>query len=180
MHRTWTLSITSASHMRHLGRSIGLELRKERLRLLALVSGDMGVGKSEFARGVIRAAALADDLRGRAITSPTFVLRHSYRMPRARVLHHIDLYRIQDARELEMLGLGNTMNASPDSFVVEWPQLYTKQSHAATLPSSLCVLHVSIETDRENDAKRIVCIKCHDDISADFAKKAIDLYERKT
>jgi len=165
--------------MRRLGRCVGHELRKGRNRCVALVSGDMGVGKSEFARGAIRAAALSSELTGRAITSPTFVLANSYRMPRARVLRHVDLYRISDVRELDMLGLGSALVSSTDSFIVEWPQLVQLPSSISSA-GPVAVLNVSIKTSEESSSTRVVCIKCHDETSADFAKVAVAAFDSKT
>jgi tRNA threonylcarbamoyl adenosine modification protein YjeE len=77
--------------------------------------GDLGAGKTTFARALIR--ALAGDVR-LEVPSPTFTLVQTYQTPRLSVAH-VDLYRIGDAREIEDAGL---LDASTDVVVIEWPE----------------------------------------------------------
>lgn len=81
-----------------------------------VLAGDLGAGKTTFARAAIRAlAAGALD----EIPSPTFTLVQTYVTPRLKVLH-ADLYRLGDAAELIELGL----DPPPADAVlfVEWPE----------------------------------------------------------
>jgi tRNA threonylcarbamoyladenosine biosynthesis protein TsaE len=82
--------------------------------LLVGLSGDLGAGKTTLARALVDAL-----LPGTRVKSPTYTLVESYALP-AGVLHHLDLYRIDDAEELEALGLDDLL--SSDAIVlVEWP-----------------------------------------------------------
>jgi tRNA threonylcarbamoyladenosine biosynthesis protein TsaE len=79
------------------------------------LSGDLGSGKSTFARGALRALGA----RG-AIKSPSYTLVESYELPGITVLH-LDLYRLRDPDELENLGLAD--HHRPDHlWLIEWPE----------------------------------------------------------
>jgi tRNA threonylcarbamoyladenosine biosynthesis protein TsaE len=82
-----------------------------------LLQGDLGVGKTVFAKGV--GAGL--DIDPAEVNSPTFTIvnRHEGRMR----LYHLDLYRIAGgANEVYDLGLDETL-AEPEAVVViEWPE----------------------------------------------------------
>jgi tRNA threonylcarbamoyl adenosine modification protein YjeE len=81
---------------------------------LVLLEGDLGTGKTEFARAVIQALA------GKAITvpSPTFTILQSYELPGIEV-GHADLYRIAAPGELIELGLEECLTRG--ALLVEWP-----------------------------------------------------------
>src|SRR5262249_44267099 len=82
---------------------------------LITLSGDLGAGKTTFARALIR--HLADD-EAIEVPSPTFTLVQNYELPRFTLLH-ADLYRMRSAAELAELGFDDV----PDGAVVlmEWP-----------------------------------------------------------
>jgi tRNA threonylcarbamoyladenosine biosynthesis protein TsaE len=83
--------------------------------LLVGLSGDLGAGKTTLVRALINAL-----LPGTRVKSPTYTLVESYALPAA-VLHHLDLYRIEDPEELAALGLDELLSA--DALVlVEWPE----------------------------------------------------------
>src|SRR5580765_3807756 len=65
------------------------------------LSGDLGAGKTAAARAMIRYLAGDDALE---VPSPTFTLAQGYDLPPYQVIH-ADLYRINDASELEEIGL---------------------------------------------------------------------------
>jgi len=79
-------------------------------------SGDLGAGKTAAARALIRYLASDDSVE---VPSPTFTLAQSYDLP-AFPLVHADLYRINDATELEEIGL----SPLPEGAValIEWPE----------------------------------------------------------
>jgi N-acetylmuramate 1-kinase len=80
------------------------------------LSGDLGAGKTAAARALIRYLAGDDSVE---VPSPTFTLAQSYDLP-AFPLVHADLYRINDAAELEEIGL----SPLPEGAValIEWPE----------------------------------------------------------
>lgn len=81
-----------------------------------LLKGDLGAGKSTFARAFIRALAPGQDFD---IPSPTFTLVQTYDETRVPVAH-ADLYRIGSDDELDELGLDDL--ARTHILVVEWPE----------------------------------------------------------
>ena len=82
---------------------------------LLTLSGDLGAGKTTFARAMIRYLADNPDI---AVPSPTFTLIQTYDLPRFPVVH-ADLYRLEGPGELAELGFDDL----PKDAVVllEWP-----------------------------------------------------------
>jgi tRNA threonylcarbamoyl adenosine modification protein YjeE len=82
---------------------------------LVTLAGDLGAGKTTFARALIRYLAGDDTIE---VPSPTFTLMQSYELPRF-ALVHADLYRLAGAAELAELGFDDL----PEGAVVlmEWP-----------------------------------------------------------
>jgi len=79
------------------------------------LSGDLGAGKTAAARAMIRYLANDPALE---VPSPTFTLAQSYDLPFPIV--HADLYRINDANELEEIGLSPLPEAT--LALIEWPE----------------------------------------------------------
>ncbi|MFC3050369.1 tRNA (adenosine(37)-N6)-threonylcarbamoyltransferase complex ATPase subunit type 1 TsaE [Kordiimonas pumila] len=82
---------------------------------LFALNGDLGAGKSTFARAFIR--ALLDNPEAE-VPSPTFTLVQLYDVPLCSVFH-TDLYRIKDPDEVYDLGLDDERGDS--ILLVEWP-----------------------------------------------------------
>src|SRR5690349_20578049 len=80
------------------------------------LSGDLGAGKTAAARAMIRYLAGDDALE---VPSPTFTLAQTYDLPLFPLIH-ADLYRINDASEVEEIGLAPL----PEGTValIEWPE----------------------------------------------------------
>jgi tRNA threonylcarbamoyl adenosine modification protein YjeE len=85
--------------------------------LVINLQGDLGAGKSTFARAFIKALAKANDEFD--IPSPSFSLIQQYDNTRLPVAH-VDLYRLEKESEIEELGLVEILNTH--FVLVEWPE----------------------------------------------------------
>jgi len=82
---------------------------------VVFLSGELGAGKSTFARGVLRALGAHG-----AIKSPSYTLVETYELPDANAVH-LDLYRLIDPTELEHLGLAD-YHRPGFLWLIEWPE----------------------------------------------------------
>ncbi|MEY4763014.1 MAG: hypothetical protein RLZZ200_2870 [Pseudomonadota bacterium] len=82
---------------------------------VVLLEGDLGAGKTTFARGLLRELGIT-----RPVRSPSYGLLELYDAGRWQVLH-LDLYRLHDPEELENLGLRDH-HAGRTLWLVEWPE----------------------------------------------------------
>jgi tRNA threonylcarbamoyladenosine biosynthesis protein TsaE len=104
-----------------------------------LLEGELGAGKTAFARALLR--ALAGDA-ALEVPSPSYTLLQSYETPRL-TLHHYDLWRLDGPDALAELGWDD---ARRDVVLVEWPdRLRALRPDGALLVS----LRVTGETARE-------------------------------
>lgn len=79
--------------------------------------GDLGAGKTTFVKEVAKTMGIENN-----ITSPTFTLLNVYRIKDLDFCH-FDLYRLEDATELEALGFEEYFYSSNAVCFVEWPQI---------------------------------------------------------
>lgn len=80
------------------------------------LDGNLGTGKTSFARAFVRAFHGRDD---EEVPSPTFTLVQTYAGPRGEIWH-VDAYRLKDPDEILELGLDE---AFPDGILlIEWPE----------------------------------------------------------
>ena len=94
------------------GRQFLSVLPEELAGWTVLLSGELGAGKSTFARAVIMAAG-----HNGPVPSPTYTLVEPYLLPRG-VIYHIDLYRVSSEEELRYLGWSELDDGLR---LVEWP-----------------------------------------------------------
>lgn len=92
-----------------LGEALGMSVRPGDLILLC---GELGSGKTCLVQGIARGLDVQDSVR-----SPTFVLVTQH--PGRLMLYHVDLYRLDNLREVEDLGLEEYLEGD-GVCVVEW------------------------------------------------------------
>ncbi|NBN64983.1 tRNA (adenosine(37)-N6)-threonylcarbamoyltransferase complex ATPase subunit type 1 TsaE [Pannonibacter tanglangensis] len=110
---------------------------------LITLSGDLGAGKSTFARALLRAFAADPALE---VPSPTFTLVQTYDLPRLTV-SHLDLYRLDEPEEVLELGLDDLV--ATGAALVEWPE-----KAAGLLPRG--ALSLRFEPGQTDDGRRVI------------------------
>ena len=108
---TRTVFSLSEEETLDVGRTIARSLRGGELILL---EGDLGLGKTVFAKGIAAGLGIAPN----DVTSPSFALVQEYTGGRVPIFH-IDLYRLEDPEELSTIGIEEIV-AGGGVVMVEW------------------------------------------------------------
>src|SRR4051794_1407168 len=110
---TFSVALSSETATAHLMADLAMLIGPSDVITL---SGDLGAGKTAAARALVRDLAGDDAIE---VPSPPFTLAQAYDLPPFALLH-ADLYRINDAAELEEIGLWPL----PEGTValIEWPE----------------------------------------------------------
>jgi tRNA threonylcarbamoyladenosine biosynthesis protein TsaE len=121
------------------------------------LSGDLGSGKTTWARAMLRGLGVS----GR-VPSPTYTLLEQYASDGVLVAH-LDLYRLHGDDELENLGLRDWLDEPRNWTLVEWPERAEQLARRCDLRLQFAVtgptsrrLVVRAATPRGNQALRAV------------------------
>lgn len=107
------------------------------------LEGDLGAGKTTFARGFIQSFGFD------RVKSPTYTLVESYQNSQINI-HHFDCYRLNDPEELDYIGIRDYLGERLIQ-LIEWPKL----GQGAIAPADL-VIQISGE-----DQSRTVNLEHH-------------------
>jgi len=124
------------------------------------LSGELGAGKSVFARAFVRALSGG---RRREVPSPTFTLAQAYDCD-AGTVHHFDLYRLSKPEEAWELGIEDAF--ADGISLVEWPERL-----GAELPETRLEVAFSFAADANARTARITA---RDDWRARLREAGID------
>jgi tRNA threonylcarbamoyladenosine biosynthesis protein TsaE len=95
--------------------------------LVVALQGALGAGKTVFTKGVARGLEVPFP---QYVSSPTFTIHRVYQG--RLTLHHLDLYRLSEAGQLEDLGLEEALSGA-GMCVIEWPDLFFSELPADRL-----------------------------------------------
>ncbi|MCR5453216.1 MAG: tRNA (adenosine(37)-N6)-threonylcarbamoyltransferase complex ATPase subunit type 1 TsaE [Lachnospiraceae bacterium] len=131
----------SAAETEALGISIAKEAKPGDIFTL---TGDLGVGKTVFAKGLAKGLGVKED-----ITSPTFTIVCEYEsglMP----FYHFDVYRIADPEEMEEIGYEDYFYGE-GVCLIEWAELIED-----ILPAKRTAITIEKDLEKGFDHRRIV------------------------
>lgn len=121
-----------------LGKRLAAELPPQQVVLLI---GQLGAGKTTLAKGIVKGLRAAEPDE---VSSPTFTLIHEY--GRDGRVYHVDLYRLDEPRELATLGLEELFEREA-VVLIEWGERFP-----AILPDERTEIRISVS---DGDARQI-------------------------
>lgn len=140
-----TFFTNSPEETRQLAGKLSKRLTKDATQdkpLIIALEGELGSGKTVFVQGFAQALAVRQK-----VLSPTFVFHRIHKIPHSKkLLHHIDLYRLEKVNSLQELGLGELFSDPQSIILIEWPEKLGK-----LLPQN--AVKIGITAISENERK---------------------------
>jgi tRNA threonylcarbamoyladenosine biosynthesis protein TsaE len=125
--------------------------------LIIFLKGELGSGKTTFARGFLRGF----NYQG-SVKSPTYTLVEPYELDGKRIFH-FDLYRLNYPEELDNIGIRDYF-IPPRICLIEWPERAEKILPLPDVTCSICSL---------GSTKRTMEINAHTEIGLAFVNSII-------
>jgi tRNA threonylcarbamoyladenosine biosynthesis protein TsaE len=127
-------------------KQIAEELAKNTTGNIFALNGELGAGKTIFVQGFARGLGIKDK-----IISPTFVLMRQHYIPaQKKVLYHIDLYRLENLKDIKNLGLEEIWSDQNSIVLIEWAEKIK-----TLLPKNT----VTIRLEKTAEDKRLITIE---------------------
>ena len=123
-----------------IGRRLGEQAQPGSVYAL---SGDLGVGKTVFTKGVAEGLGISE-----AVNSPTFTILQIYESGRL-PLYHFDVYRIEEPEEMDEIGFDEYIE-SEGVCMIEWPEKI-----AEILPAKTVTVKIEKDLEKGLDYRRI-------------------------
>jgi tRNA threonylcarbamoyladenosine biosynthesis protein TsaE len=120
-----------------LGERLARELPR---RAAVLLIGDLGAGKTTLAKGIVKGLGAAEP---EEVSSPTFTLIHEYGAQPA--VYHVDLYRLDYAREAARLGLEEIFEKEA-VVLIEWGEKFPE-----LLPDKRVEIRITSSHDNQRE-----------------------------
>ena len=116
-------------------------------RQVVLLIGQLGAGKTTLAKGIVKGLGAASP---EEVSSPTFTLIHEY--GREGRVFHVDLYRLEEPRELATLGLEDLFEREA-VVLIEWGERFPQ-----ILPDERTEVRITVAEDdtREIDVQKVI------------------------
>lgn len=109
--------------------------------------GDLGAGKTQFTRGLVRAFGGDKDM----VSSPTYVILHVYPTPTMTVFH-LDAYRVHGGEDFDSVGFDELLEQHGLT-VVEWPSRVGDRLPARRVDVTIETIDESSRTIRIDDQR---------------------------
>jgi tRNA threonylcarbamoyladenosine biosynthesis protein TsaE len=131
------------SEMPNVAADFVANLQPKKTATIVTLSGELGAGKTTFAKGIARALGVDE-----TVSSPTFVLEKIYPLKNQLFgkLIHIDVYRLKNEQELATIGWAQIIQDPENLIVLEWPE---------GIPHSIPDDAIRIRFDIEGDGRII-------------------------
>lgn len=107
-------------------------------------NGSMGAGKTTFISAICQTLGVTQQ----EIASPTFAIHNEYETQSGEMLHHFDLYRLNDISEVLDAGIEDYIDSGELCFI-EWPEVASP-----LLPDDT----VAVEITEQPDGSRLVTL----------------------